>query len=328
MTAFLRAARTAPRERAGAAGLDLGPGRALDEAVRRRFESRLGHDLSLVRIHDDERAAFAARARGARGFASGRNVVLAHPGDERLLAHELAHVVQQERRGPVGDPERGARLAESGDAVSPSQLGAAPLGFHADEEEERRPTTVESAFTLDWGRFARANRVSLGVPPLTFGPAPVLLPPPVLPGGPILPPLTTPSPTTTQQPAAATSAPSRLSVASSGSFSLGLRLGFPEPEAKTIPGAPASALSESLRRGQIMNQMLTGQVPRGWDAIDKAQLAGAVWGIFSTHIAPDLARKITSGMSGSTGASGPSYELDLVLFTDFSGGGLSFSVGF
>ena len=67
-----------------------------------------------------------------------------------------------------------------------------------------------------------------------------------------------------------------------------------------------------------MNQMLTGQVPRGWDAIDKAQLAGAVWGIFSTHIAPDLARKITSGMSGRAGAGGPSYELDLVLFTDFS----------
>ena len=166
------------------------------------------------------------------------------------------------------------------------------------------------------------------MPQLTLGPPPVLLPAPTLPGGPVLPPLTTPSTTGTQAAPAATTAPSRLSVASSGSFSLGLRLGFPEPEAKAIPGAPASALSQSLRRGQVINELITGQVPRGWDAIDKAQLAGAVWGVFSTHIAPDLAQKITSGLSGSAGAGGPSYQLDLVLFTDFSGGGLSFSVGY
>ena len=327
MAVFCRSRGTAPPEQARVTGL-LGPGRSLDRRTRALMEGRLGHDLRDVRVHDDERAAFAARAFGTRGFAVGRDVVLGVPGDARLLAHELAHVVQQERRGPVSDPERGARLAERGDAIAPSRLGAAAPGFHADDEEERRPTTVESAFTLDWGRFARTNRFSLGVPQLTLGPTPVLLPPPALPGGPILPPLTTPPATGTPAAPAATTAPSRLSVASSGSFSLGLRLGFPESEAKTIPGAPASALSQSLRRGQVINELLTGQVPRGWDAIDKAQLAGAVWGIFSTHIAPDLARKITSGLSGSTGAGGPSYELDLVLFTDFSGGGLSFSVAY
>ena len=328
MSAFVHSRRTAAPEAARVAAL-LGSGRPLDRRTRLQMERRLGHDLRDVRVHDDERSAFAARAFGTRGFAVGRDVVLGHPHDERLLAHELAHVVQQERRGPAGDPERGARLAERADSISPSRLGAAAPGFHADDEEERRPTRVESAFTLDWSRFARSNRFSLGVPQLTLGPMPpVLLPTPTLPGGPILPPLTTPSTTGTPPAPAASTAPSRLSVASSGSFSLGLRLGFPEPEAKTIPGAPASALSESLRRAQVMNEMLTGQVPRGWDAIDKAQLAGAVWGIFSTHIAPDLARKITSSVSGGAGAGGPSYQLDLVLFTDFSGGGLSFSVAY
>jgi hypothetical protein len=288
----------------------LGPGRPLDARTRTRMESRLGHSLEDVRLHDDERASFVAHALGARGFALGRNVVVG-TRDERLLAHELAHVVQQERPGRRGDPETGARLAERGGFVS-----------------AERPATAEPAFRLDWERFTRAGRFTLGVPSLTLRPPPVLLPPPVLQGGPVTPPLTlTPSPTTAQ-PAAPSSAPSRLSVASSGSFSLGLRLGFPEAEAKAIPGAPPSALSQSLRRAQIMNEMLTGQVPRGWEAIDKAQLAGAVWGIFSTHIAPDLARKITSSVSGSTGAGGPSYELDLVLFTDFSGGGLSFSVAY
>jgi len=328
MSAFVHSRRTVVPEAARVAAF-LGTGRLLDRRTRLQMERRLGHDLRDVRVHDDERSAFAARAFGTRGFAAGRDVVLGIPGDERLLAHELAHVVQQERRGQSGNPERGARLAERADAVSPSSLGAAAPGFHADDEEERRPTTVEPAFTLDWSRFARSNRFSLGVPQLTLGPVPpVLLPTPTLPGGPILPPLTgTPAAGTPPAPAAST-APSRLSVASSGSFSLGLRLGFPEPEARTIPGAPASALTESLRRAQVMNEMLTGQVPRGWEAIDKAQLAGAVWGIFSTHIAPDLARKITSSVSGSTGAGGASYQLDLVLFTDFSGGGLSFSVAY
>jgi hypothetical protein len=103
-------------------------------------------------------------------------------------------------------------------------------------------------------------------------------------------------------------------------------LGFPEAEAKEIPGAPPSALAESLRRAEVMNQMLTGKVPAGWEAIDKAQLARAVWGIFSTHIAPDLARSITSGLSVPTVPGGVSLELDLILLTDFSGGGLSFTV--
>jgi hypothetical protein len=323
--AFDRSRRTFSARRSEATAL-LGPGRPLDRPSQARMEARLGHNLEGVRIHDDERSVFAARALGARGFALGGDVVLAER-DERLLAHELAHVVQQERPGAAGDPEAGARLAERAGLVSAAALGAAPLGFYADDEE-RRPTTVEPAFRLDWERFAPAGRFSLGVPPLMLGPAPVLLPPPVLPGGPVTPPLTLTPPTAAAQPAAPTSAPSRLSVASSGSFSLGLRLGFPEAEAKTIPGAPPSGLAESLRRGQIINQMLTGQVPQGWEAIDKAQLASAVWGIFSTHIAPDLARKITRSVSGSTGAGGPAYELDLVLFTDFSGGGLSFSVAY
>ena len=137
------------------------------------------------------------------------------------------------------------------------RAGSAPRrpGFHADDEEERRPTTVEPAFTLDWGAL-RARRTasrsacpsSRSVPRRCSSHRPCSRagrscrrsPPPRRPGAPAAP--------------AATTAPSRLPVASSGSFSLGLRLGFPEPEAKAIPGAPASALSESLRRGQVINE--------------------------------------------------------------------------
>jgi hypothetical protein len=113
---------------------------------------------------------------------------------------------------------------------------------------------------------------------------------------------------------------------SRGRFSLGLRLGFPSIEAKEIPGAPGSALQESLSRAEIMNQILTGTVPTGWEAVDKAKLAKAVWGIFSTNIAPDLARNITRGLTVPAGPGGTSFELDVVILTDFSGGGLSFTV--
>ena len=66
-----------------------------------------------------------------------------------------------------------------------------------------------------------------------------------------------------------------------------------------------------------MNQMLTGQVPRGWDAIDKAQLAGAPSGASSPRTSrrprpQDHERHVRPGRGR-----GPSYELDLVLFTDF-----------
>jgi hypothetical protein len=311
----------------------LGAGRPLADRERRRLEARLGHDFRDVRVHDDARAVAAAGVLGARAFAFGSDVVLGAnaAGDERVLAHELAHVAQQERRGAEGDPEAGARLAERGGPVGPAALGAAPVGLYAqDEEPERRaPPRTESPFTLRWDEAlapvpflrppfgvpgAAPARPSLGVgplvPPFSVDPSlphPALTPPPARPAA-------DPSP----------DLPSRLSVLSSGRFSLGLRLGFPEPE--EIRGAPPSLLGESLRRAEVMDQMLSGTVPQGWDAIDKGQLARAVWGIFSTHIAPDVARSITRGLSASTGPQGLNFELDVVLLTDFTGGGLTFTV--
>jgi len=78
----------------------------LDAAVRARFEPRFGHDFSRVRVHMDERAAASARAVQANAYTVGRNIVFARgayapgtPDGQRLLAHELAHVVQQGQAG-------------------------------------------------------------------------------------------------------------------------------------------------------------------------------------------------------------------------------------
>ena len=66
------------------------------------MEPRFGHDFGKVRVHSDSRAAESARAVNARAFTVGHDIVLGagqlEPGTaagQRLLAHELTHVVQQ-----------------------------------------------------------------------------------------------------------------------------------------------------------------------------------------------------------------------------------------
>lgn len=79
------------------------PGSPLDGTTRAFMESRFGHDFSRVRVHTDARAVESAHAVTALAYTVGRDIVF---GDrqytarttlgDRLLAHELTHVVQQE----------------------------------------------------------------------------------------------------------------------------------------------------------------------------------------------------------------------------------------
>lgn len=67
--------------------------------VARPISHSLGVDVSPVRIHSDARAAAAADAVQARAFAYGTGVYLGsgqRPTDVGLVAHEVAHVVQQQ----------------------------------------------------------------------------------------------------------------------------------------------------------------------------------------------------------------------------------------
>ena len=77
------------------------PGQPLDAATRAFMEPRFGHDFSQVRVHTDSSAAVSAKALHARAYTVGSNVAFADnqfsatTEGKRLLAHELAHVVQQ-----------------------------------------------------------------------------------------------------------------------------------------------------------------------------------------------------------------------------------------
>jgi hypothetical protein len=101
---------------AGGAGAEVAPpivhdvlrasGQPLDAATRAFVEPRFGHDFGRVRVHADAHAARAASAVGARAFTVGHDLVFgageyAPHGERgrRLLAHELAHTLQQEGAG-------------------------------------------------------------------------------------------------------------------------------------------------------------------------------------------------------------------------------------
>jgi hypothetical protein len=82
------------------------PGQTLDTATRAFFEPRFGHDFSHVRVHTNVAAEQSALDVNASAYTVGHDVVFGArqfaPGTregQRLLAHELTHVMQQ--RGSV-----------------------------------------------------------------------------------------------------------------------------------------------------------------------------------------------------------------------------------
>jgi hypothetical protein len=78
------------------------PGQPLDPATRTFMEPRFGHDFSSVRIHTDSLATASASALNALAYAAGHEIAFGSgqyapgtPAGNRILAHELTHVVQQ-----------------------------------------------------------------------------------------------------------------------------------------------------------------------------------------------------------------------------------------
>lgn len=98
-------------------------GHPLDPAVRAFMEPRFGHDFGAVRVHEDSRAAASAREVNALAYTVEKNIVLGEgqyapntTAGSRLLAHELAHVVQQEGAGSAGGGPLQRRCACGGAA--------------------------------------------------------------------------------------------------------------------------------------------------------------------------------------------------------------------
>jgi hypothetical protein len=137
---------------AGEPGLDEAPasvhavvrsaGRPLDGATRQFFESRFGRSFADVRIHTDAAAQASTHEIGAQAYTVGRNIVFASGQyapetveGRRLLAHEIAHVLQQSGGcgGPSAALETLRRQADAG------QLAGAPTPPPAAGEQPVKP---------------------------------------------------------------------------------------------------------------------------------------------------------------------------------------------
>lgn len=77
-------------------------GQPMSENSRKFFEPRFGHDFSNVKIHTDSVAAKSAQSVNALAYTSGNNIVFNQgqyapdsASGQKLIAHELTHVVQQ-----------------------------------------------------------------------------------------------------------------------------------------------------------------------------------------------------------------------------------------
>lgn len=159
--------------------LGLGPGAALPPREKRFFERRLGAILDGVRVHVD---SAAAQRLGARAFAAGRDIGFA-PGEwspqttegQRLLGHELAHVVQQGNHGPAVQLEEAPQadaLKKTNDAADVLTEGLMTVLDKAKDQEGIKAllTPAKTAALGQWGKLSTGEKAAVaGLGAGTYG---------------------------------------------------------------------------------------------------------------------------------------------------------------
>lgn len=124
----------------------LGEGAPLPGTLRSEHERRFGVDLAAVRVHDGAPAHRLAQGEQARAFALGNDIVFnqdfyrpgTHAG-RHLIAHELAHVVQQRGGGAPGGPAHEAAAHAAADAATRGGSGPMHAGPPAAPGIQREP---------------------------------------------------------------------------------------------------------------------------------------------------------------------------------------------
>jgi hypothetical protein len=144
---------TVPGETLVAYQDDLGAGRPLDSGPRARMESAFGSDFGHVRLHTGTSAANLSSDLDARAFTIGHHVAFGHgeyrPGTlvgDAILAHELAHVVQQ-----------GGASA----AVAPMKLDRAGHDSFEEDADNAAVGAVATLWTQDGATEAEFDRQAM-----------------------------------------------------------------------------------------------------------------------------------------------------------------------
>jgi len=124
-------------------------GEALPAAVRARMEAAFGHDFSHVRIHTDSTSAAQSQALNAHAFTIENHMWFGSgeyapgtPQGDRLLAHELTHVVQADE-GRIGSTGGGGL-----DVSSPTD-GLEQEAYHNEDQILGALPSVAAAMAMD-----------------------------------------------------------------------------------------------------------------------------------------------------------------------------------
>jgi len=152
-----------------------GGGQPLNPATRAFMEPRFGHDFSQVRIHTDGKAAESTRAVNALAYTVGRDVVFGAKqyapetmNGQRLLAHELTHVLQQSKADKLRVDQGDKKCGQSASFFYAAQAGtpivvramtgigiqreaATPPGAPLTAEELFQIIVTKRAFTFNRG---------------------------------------------------------------------------------------------------------------------------------------------------------------------------------
>jgi hypothetical protein len=162
----------------------LGGGRPLPPTTRQRMERAFGQSFSGVQVHEGPEAAAASRMHGAEAFTRGEHIAFGsgryQPGSEsgeRLIAHELTHVVQQQGGGggalqqksqvsSSAEPAEQEAEAAAGRVVRGEPAGVRPGGY--------APTTRERLMRRALSGAGPTAPVSLTAPGAAFTEAPLM----------------------------------------------------------------------------------------------------------------------------------------------------------
>lgn len=168
-----------------------GGGRPLPPANRGKLEAAYGTDLGHVRVHTDSSADTAAQAVNAHAFATGSNIFFRSgnfrpdtPAGEKLLAHEVAHTVQQ-ADGLARSAD--TSISEPGDRIEREAEAAAELAVRG------KPASIRPGAGAGIARLADGPAPKAAAPPAPAKPPPAETaktpaPKPAAGGGPAAPP--------------------------------------------------------------------------------------------------------------------------------------------
>ncbi|HYO90222.1 MAG TPA: DUF4157 domain-containing protein, partial [Pyrinomonadaceae bacterium] len=179
--------------------IEQSSGHGLNDETKQFMGTRFGHDFDNVRVHDDSHAHEAAKDLSAEAFTTGHDIYFSQgayqpstPSGQGLLAHELAHVVQQDSGAATpstygfhvsepGDPlERQADAASEavmrGEMFPPLTSSSVPVIARQAQGAAQEAGAPQGGTTTTGGQVGRGATVRAGDFPITVAGTTVVLP--------------------------------------------------------------------------------------------------------------------------------------------------------